>query len=345
MSFPRRRTPSPEPSPSATSEPVQPININMSAVELAPIEATGTTTPSSGLYRSSTALSQLNHPHSSLQSVGGGSEAEAEQHVEADGACTSSSGSSHPSTSSAQEGGGTSTSGVNPSRKRSWTAASCTSVHPEVSESQLGLSISNNTTNAVNDTMVGTSVPPTLQVAVQLPLPLVQASRPATTTEPEYYLSLSECRMIAVRFQPLAVRVDPITRYHQFRPVDQPAFHMRHINIDMMAVELPHVSAIRDATPSTGSSSTSPSTSKARVPAAMQYTRPSVKRVEIAAEVESNVQRTNDEMDELNWQHALLTTTSSRTTTVTTYKRDRERADFQRVTGVELKQHEIYKSS
>ena len=196
----------------------------------------------------------------------------------------------------------------------------------EVSESQLGLSISNDTTNAVNDTMVGTSVPPTLQVAVQLPLPLVQASRPATTTEPEYYLSLSECRKTAVRSQPLAVRVDPITRYHQFRPVDQLAFHMRHINIDMMAVELPHVSAIRDATPSTGSSSTSPSTSKARVPAAMQYTRPSVKRVEIAAEVESNVQRTNDEMDELNWQHALLTTTSSRTTTVTTYKRPGSRA-------------------
>ena len=182
--------------------------------------------------------------------------------------------------------------------------------------------------------MVGTSVPPTLQVAVQLPLPLVQASRPATTTEPEYYLSLSECRKTAVRFQPLAVRVDPITRYHQLRPVDQLAFHMRHINIDMMAVELPHVSAIRDATPSTGSSSTSPSTSKARVPAAMQYTRPSVKRVEIAAEVESNVQRTNDEMDESNWQHALLTTTSSRTTTVTTYKRDRERADFQRESQV-----------
>lgn len=43
---------------------------------------------------------------------------------------------------------------------------------------------------------------------------------------------------------PPVVRVDPITRYHQFRPVDQLAFHMRHINIDMMAVELPHVSAI-----------------------------------------------------------------------------------------------------
>ena len=318
----------------STSEPVQSINNNMSAVELAPIEATESTTSSSGSCQSSTALSQPNHPQATLQSAGGGSEAAAEQLVEADGACTSSSGSSHPSTSSAQEGGGASTSGVNPSRKRSWTTASCTSVHPEVSESQLGLSISNNTTNAVNDTMVGTSVPPTLQVAVQLPLPLVQASRPATTTEPEYYLSLSECRKTAVRFQPLAVRVDPITRYHQFRPVDQLAFHMRHINIDMMAVELPHVSAIRDATPSTGSSSTSPSTSKARVPAAMQYTRPSVKRVEIAAEVESNVQRTNDEMDELNWQHALLTTTSSRTTTVTTYKRDRERADFQRESQV-----------
>ena len=271
----------------STSEPVQSINNNMSAVELAPIEATESTTSSSGSCQSSTALSQPNHPQATIQSAGGGSEAAAEQHVEADGACTSSSGSSHPSTSSAREGGGASTSGVNPSRKRSWTTASCTSVHPEVSESQLGLSISNNTTNAVNDTMVGTSVPPTLQVAVQLPLPLVQASRPATTTEPEYYLSLSECRMIAVRFQPLAVRVDPITRYHQLRPVDQRAFHMRHINIDMMAVELPHVSAIRDATPSTGSSSTSPSTSKARVPAAMQYTRPSVKRVEIAAEVES----------------------------------------------------------
>ena len=111
-------------SSSTTSEPVQPININMSAVERAPIEATGTTTPSSGLYRSSTALSQPNHPQASIQSAGGGSEAAAEQHVEADGACTSSSGSSHTSTSSAQEGGGESTSGVNPSRKRSWTTAS-----------------------------------------------------------------------------------------------------------------------------------------------------------------------------------------------------------------------------
>ena len=171
----------------STSEPVQSINNNMSAVELAPIEATGSTTSSSGSCQSSTALSQPNHPQATLQSVGGGSEAAAEQLVEADGACTSSSGSSHPSTSSAREGGGASTSGVNPSRKRSWTTASCTSVHPEVSESQLGLSISNDTTNAVNDTMVGTSVPPTLQVAVQLPLPLVQASRPATTTEPESY--------------------------------------------------------------------------------------------------------------------------------------------------------------
>ena len=66
----------------------------------------------------------------------------------------------------------------------------------------------------------------------------------------------------------------------------------------------------------------------------MQYTRPSVKRVETVAEVEHNVQRTNDEMDESNWQHALLKTTSSRTTTVTTYKRDRERADFQRESRV-----------
>ena len=89
----------------STSEPVQSINNNMSAVELAPIEATGTTTPSSGLYRSSAAISQPNHPQASIQSAGGGSEAAAEQHVEADGACTSSSGSSHPSTSSAQEGG------------------------------------------------------------------------------------------------------------------------------------------------------------------------------------------------------------------------------------------------
>ena len=133
---------------------------------------------------------------------------------------------------------------------------------------------------------------------------------------------------------PPVVRVDPITRYHQFRPVDQLAFHMRHINIDMMAVELPHVSAIRDATPSTGSTSTSTSMSTARVPAAMQYTRPSFKRVETVAEVENNVQRTNDEMDGSNWQHAVLNTTSSRTTTVTTYKRDRERADFQRESHV-----------
>ena len=66
----------------------------------------------------------------------------------------------------------------------------------------------------------------------------------------------------------------------------------------------------------------------------MQYTRPSFKRVETAAEAANNVQRTNDEMDESNWQHALLTMTSSITTTVTTYKRDRERADFQRESRV-----------
>jgi len=101
--FPRRRTPSPEPSPSATSEPVQPININMSAVEPAPIEETGANTSSSGSYQSSTALSQPNHPHFSVQSAGEGSKAATEQHVEADGACTSSSGSSHPSTSSVHQ--------------------------------------------------------------------------------------------------------------------------------------------------------------------------------------------------------------------------------------------------
>jgi len=101
--FPRRRTPSPEPSPSATSEPVQPININMSAVEPAPVEETGASTSSSGSYQSSTALSQPNHPHFSVQSAGEGSKAATEQHVEADGACTSSSGSSHPSTSSVHQ--------------------------------------------------------------------------------------------------------------------------------------------------------------------------------------------------------------------------------------------------
>ena len=42
----------------------------------------------------------------------------------------------------------------------------------------------------------------------------------------------------------------------------------------------------------------------------------------------------NDEMDGSNWQHAVLNTTSSRTTTMTTYKRDRERADFQRESRV-----------
>jgi hypothetical protein len=102
-----------------SSSHLQPININMSAVEPAPIEETGANTSSSGSYQSSTALSQPNHPHFSVQSAGEGSKAATEQHVEADGACTSSSGSSHPSTSSAQEGGGSSTSGVSPSRKRS----------------------------------------------------------------------------------------------------------------------------------------------------------------------------------------------------------------------------------
>jgi hypothetical protein len=249
--------------------------------------------------------------------VGGGSEAEAEQHVEADGACTSSSGSSHPSTSSAQEGGGSSTSGVSPSRKRSWTTASIESEQMAEPNQQPDLSIAGSTTNDMDHTADTVAQPTSaLRVAVATPPVPTLAIQPAPAAVPP------------------VVRVDPITRYHQFRPVDQLAFHMRHINIDMMAVELPHVSAIRDATPSTGSTSTSTSTSKARVPAAMQYTRPSFKRVETVAEVENNVQRTNDEMDGSNWQHAVLNTTSSRTTTVTTYKRDRERADFQRESHV-----------
>jgi hypothetical protein len=249
--------------------------------------------------------------------VGGGSEVEAEHRVEAVGACTSSSGSSHPSTSSAQEGGGSSTSGVSPSRKRSWTTASIESEQMEEPNQQPALSIAGSTTNDMDHTADTVAQPTSaLRVAVATPPVPTLAIQPAPAAVPP------------------VVRVDPITRYHQFRPVDQLAFHMRHINIDMMAVELPHVSAIRDATPSTGSTSTSTSTSKARVPAAMQYTRPSFKRVETVAEVENNVQRTNDEMDESNWQHAVLTTTSSRTTTVTTYKRDRERADFQRESRV-----------
>ena len=150
--FPRRRTPSPEPSPSATSEPVQPININMSAVEPAPIEETGANTSSSGSYQSSTALSQPNHPHFSVQSAGEGSKAATEQHVEADGACTSSSGSSHPSTRSAQEGGGSSTSGVSPSRKRSWTTASIESEQMEEPNQQPALSIAGSTTNDMDHT-------------------------------------------------------------------------------------------------------------------------------------------------------------------------------------------------
>jgi hypothetical protein len=207
--------------------------------------------------------------------VGGGSEAEAEQHVEADGACTSSSGSSHPSTSSAQEGGGSSTSGVSPSRKRSWTTASIESEQMAEPNQQPDLSIAGSTTNDMDHTADTVAQPTSaLRVAVATPPVPTLAIQPAPAAVPP------------------VVRVDPITRYHQFRPVDQLAFHMRHINIDMMAVELPHVSAIRDATPSTGSTSTSTSTSKARVPAAMQYTRPSFKRVETVAEVENNVQRT-----------------------------------------------------
>ena len=289
----------------------------MSAVEPAPIEETGAKTSSSGSFRSSTYPSQPIRTQSLGQLVGGGSEAEAEQHVEADGACTSSSGSSHPSTSSAQEGGGSSTSGVSPSRKRSWTTASIESEQMAEPNQQPDLSIAGSTTNDMDHTADTVAQPTSaLRVAVATPPVPTLAIQPAPAAVPP------------------VVRVDPITRYHQFRPVDQLAFHMRHINIDMMAVELPHVSAIRDATPSTGSTSTSTSTSKARVPAAMQYTRPSFKRVETVAEVENNVQRTNDEMDGSNWQHAVLNTTSSRTTTVTTYKRDRERADFQRESHV-----------
>jgi hypothetical protein len=76
-----------------------------------------------------------------VQSAGEGSKAATEQQVEADGACTSSSGSSHPSTSSAQEGGGSSTSGVSPSRKRSWTSASIESEQMEEPNQQPALSI------------------------------------------------------------------------------------------------------------------------------------------------------------------------------------------------------------
>jgi hypothetical protein len=88
-------------SSSATREPVQPITMNMSAVEPALINDTGASTSSSRPFQSSTSLSQPYHQDSSLQSVGGGSEGAAEQHVEEVGALTSSSGSSQPSTSSA----------------------------------------------------------------------------------------------------------------------------------------------------------------------------------------------------------------------------------------------------
>ena len=139
-------------SSSATSESLQSININMSAVEPAPIEETGAKTSSSGSFRSSTYPSQPIRTQSSGQLVGGGSEAEAEQDVEADGACTSSSGSSHPSTSSAQEGGGSSTSGVSPSRKRSWTTASIESEQMAEPNQQPDLSIAGSTTNDMDHT-------------------------------------------------------------------------------------------------------------------------------------------------------------------------------------------------
>ena len=69
----------------------------MSAVELAPVELeeTEAITSSSGSSQSSTAPSQPIRTQSFGQLVGGGSEAGAEQHVEAVGAFTSSSGSSH----------------------------------------------------------------------------------------------------------------------------------------------------------------------------------------------------------------------------------------------------------
>jgi len=153
-----------EESSSSTSESVQSVNMNMSAVEHAPIEETGANTSSSGSFRSSTCPSQPNHTQSLGQLVGGGSEVEAEHRVEAVGACTSSSGSSHPSTSSAQHGGGQSTL-ADPSRKRSRTAASNVSDNPVVSESQHELSVLQNTIDSVNDVNTATAVAPVLQVA------------------------------------------------------------------------------------------------------------------------------------------------------------------------------------
>ena len=153
-----------EESSSSTSESVQSVNMNMSAVEHAPIEETGANTSSSGSFRSSTFPSQPIRTQSLGQLVGGGSEVEAEHRVEAVGACTSSSGSSHPSTSSAQHGGGQSTL-ADPSRKRSRTAASNVSDNPVVSESQHELSVLQNTIDSVNDVNTATAVAPVLQVA------------------------------------------------------------------------------------------------------------------------------------------------------------------------------------
>ena len=150
-------------SSSTTSEPVQPININMSAVEPALIGATGSTTSSSGSSQSSTAPLQSTTRLISSQSSSGSSEAAAEHLVEADGAVTSSSGSSHPSTSSAQQMYPSSIAVLLPERKRSRTDDS---VHAEGSGSQSDLSISNNPTNAVNDMTAVTSVTQSATVAV-----------------------------------------------------------------------------------------------------------------------------------------------------------------------------------
>ena len=144
-------------SSSTTSESLQSVNINMSAVELAPVELeeTEAITSSSGSSQSSTAPSQPIRTQSFGQLVGGGSEAGAEQHVEAVGAFTSSSGSSHPSTSSAQAVYGSSIEAVLPDKKRIRITQP---VHQEESGPQFILSVSNDTTNAVNNTTMATSV-------------------------------------------------------------------------------------------------------------------------------------------------------------------------------------------
>jgi hypothetical protein len=150
-----------EASSSSTSESEQSTNMSMGAVEHAPIEETGANTSSSGSLRSSTTPSRPTCTQSFGQLVGGGSEAEAEHHVEAVGVNTSSSGSSYSSTSSAQHGGGQSTIAVS-LRKRRRIAAPTVSDQSVVSESQPELSILQHTIDSVNDAI---TVAPVLQVA------------------------------------------------------------------------------------------------------------------------------------------------------------------------------------